>query len=96
MLLASVHGHIITNMESSGKQIRLLDLSIPKTEAVCRYNTMLYCNLMLYSITPTISVIISMLGCYTAIDLVMVGLVYKVYPDGCRHVVYVNMQSCQV
>ncbi len=50
-----------------------------------RYNTRLYCNLMLYSNTLTISIISSMLRCYTAIGLVMVGLVYKAYPDGCRH-----------
>ena len=80
MLLASVHGHISTNVESPGKQIIYYTdcwtYQSPKqrTESLRRYNTMLYCNLMLYGNTLTISVIISMLRCYTAIDLVMVGL----------------------
>ena len=40
------------------------------------FNTTLNCTLMLYRSTTTV---ISTLRCYTAVDLVMVGLVYKAY-----------------
>lgn len=55
-------------------------------ETMHTYSTTVDCMLILHSSTTTV---ISLLKCYTAVDLVMVGLMYKAYSDCCWNKYYV-------